>query len=111
MQHKGLGGSNAKQMAVTYTMIAQKSVPAMAPTSQTKKNSQNGTRKAPPKVTAKPEVNQEIATPPAQAPESVRQPTSGPNIHLDIQVHIPVNATAEQIDQIFASMAKHLYPK
>lgn len=34
---------------------------------------------------------------------------SGPNIHLDIQIHIPVDASPAQIDQIFASMAKHLY--
>jgi hypothetical protein len=33
----------------------------------------------------------------------------GPTIHIDVQVHIPSDANPEQIDAIFASMAKHLY--
>lgn len=32
-----------------------------------------------------------------------------PSLHVAIQVHIPPEATADQIEQIFASMAKHLY--
>lgn len=34
---------------------------------------------------------------------------SRPSLHVDIQIHISSDATAEQIDQVFASMAKHLY--
>lgn len=32
-----------------------------------------------------------------------------PSLHIDVQIHIDANATPEQIDQIFASMSKHLY--
>lgn len=32
-----------------------------------------------------------------------------PSLHIDVQVHIASDASADQIDQIFASMAKHLY--
>ncbi len=35
--------------------------------------------------------------------------TRGPSLHIDIQVHIDPAATADQIDAIFASMARHLY--
>ena len=35
--------------------------------------------------------------------------TKRPDLHIDIQVHIDATASAEQIDFIFASMAKHLY--
>lgn len=35
--------------------------------------------------------------------------TNRPALHIDIQVHIDATASAEQIDFIFASMAKHLY--
>ena len=42
-------------------------------------------------------------------------PSSGkeliPTLHIDIQIHISADAKPEQIDQIFASMAKHLYNK
>lgn len=32
-----------------------------------------------------------------------------PALHIDIQVHISAESSADQIDQIFKSMAKHLY--
>jgi len=32
-----------------------------------------------------------------------------PPLHIDIQVHISPDASADQIDKIFESMAKHLY--
>jgi hypothetical protein len=32
-----------------------------------------------------------------------------PSLHIDMQIHISPDASADQIDQIFASMAKHLY--
>ena len=35
--------------------------------------------------------------------------TSEPSVHIDIQIHIDASATAEQIDQVFRSMAQHLY--
>ena len=34
-----------------------------------------------------------------------------PSIHIDVQIHIDSTATPEQIDQIFASMARHLYTR
>lgn len=33
----------------------------------------------------------------------------GPAVHIDIQIHISPETTAQQIDKIFESMAKHLY--
>ena len=45
-------------------------------------------------------------TPPAKPQE-----TPGPSLHIDIQIHIDSSATSNQIDQIFASMAKYLYGK
>ena len=32
-----------------------------------------------------------------------------PNLHIDLQIHISPDSTPEQIEAIFASMAKHLY--
>jgi len=47
--------------------------------------------------------NQPSLTGPLQPPSAV------PSLHVDVQIHIPPEATQEQIDHIFASMAKHLY--
>lgn len=32
-----------------------------------------------------------------------------PTVHIDLQIHLSPEVTPEQIDQMFASMAKHLY--
>lgn len=36
-------------------------------------------------------------------------PSGDPTVHIDIQIHVSPEASTEQIDQIFASMAKHIY--
>ncbi|NEW90275.1 hypothetical protein DU475_23850, partial [Rhodopseudomonas sp. WA056] len=48
---------------------------------------------------------------PAQHPNARTATASngGPSLHIDVQIHISPEATSDQIDQIFASMAKHLY--
>ena len=38
-------------------------------------------------------------------PEEMKRPA----LHIDIQIHIDPTSSAELIDTIFASMAKHLY--
>ena len=58
------------------------------------------------------ETSPELTTPPMPSPETTRQVTnrmSEPTVHINVQIHIDSNATPEQIDQIFASMARHLY--
>lgn len=55
----------------------------------------------------------------ATSKPSTDQPTVGddknidsincPNLHIDLQIHISPDSTPDQIDIIFASMAKHLY--
>lgn len=116
--HQGLGESNARQMAATFMIIAEKKLPEPGDVEPKKK---------PSRITAKPRKNL-AAVAKADLPEpgstaiatfdvddSVSQrPSTGvakaaPNVHIDIQIHIPAAATADQIDQIFASMAKHLY--
>jgi Family of unknown function (DUF5343) len=37
------------------------------------------------------------------------QVQDGPEVHIDIQIHISPESTADQIEKIFESMAKHLY--
>ncbi len=43
-----------------------------------------------------------------QQPAQPQSPAD-PSVHIDIQIHIASTAEAEQIDMVFASMAKHLY--
>ncbi len=104
--HKGFGDSNARQMAATYVMIARKSPPEPAGATANKAPSN---KVAPRKQrAATPRAIPTVATP-ASAERAVEGSGSAPNVHLDIQIHIPADASAEQIDQIFESMARHLY--
>ena len=107
LQHAGLGASNARQMAATWAMVAAKTPPdPVAPEAKAERPRTTAPKKAASKKFA--------ASPIAEAPvvtssvdrESHKQV---PRVHIDIQIHIPATATADQIDQIFASMAKHLY--
>ena len=53
-------------------------------------------------------VTEPLATSaPSQA--SINGSANGPALHLDIQIHIDASASPDQIDQIFASMARYLY--
>jgi hypothetical protein len=49
-------------------------------------------------------VAEELPSRPTQASNKV-----SPSVHIDVQIHISPEATADQIDQIFSSMSKHLY--
>jgi hypothetical protein len=50
------------------------------------------------------------AAPAAAAVSTQGAPTvKHPAVHIDIQIHISPESSAEQIDKIFESMAKHLY--
>jgi hypothetical protein len=50
-----------------------------------------------------------LHTPAEQGTASAERGGSEIALHIDIQIHISPEASADQIDQIFASMAKHLY--
>ena len=43
------------------------------------------------------------------APTATEKPR--PDVHIDIQIHIDASASAEQIDKIFSSMERYIYPK
>jgi hypothetical protein len=69
------------------------------------------TRKAKSAAT-KPKANAAGATEPrtlSLAPPLDPTPTVGPNLHVDLQIHISADAGDAQIEAIFKSMAKHLY--
>jgi hypothetical protein len=98
-------------MASTYVMIASKKLPNEdgAYERQRSSASKSNTR---PRAAQRVQGSAEgVQTRGAPDVESSRGSGTGPNVHLDIQIHIPAEATAEQIDQIFESMARHLYTK
>jgi len=109
-EHKGFGKGNARQMMTTYARIASKLVPEPAADSG-RVNTASPTKKTTTRSPApkKAEASRDAVAHEPPAPPV--KPDAGPTVHLDIQIHIPADATPEQIDQIFSSMARHLYAK
>lgn len=107
----GVGEVAARKMASFYMILAEAD-PAKAP------ESQSITTKSPNPTKQIPKNNQKKLEPSKQAfQESMQETTTGyknsnsdlPSININIQIHISSDASPEQIDQIFSSMAKHIY--
>ncbi len=112
MEHKGFGGSNARQMASTYVMVAGKVIPE-PPDGESKKAAAKKGAHTAKKPSSTPPVAKEKATPAEtlgpDGTHAAARFADGPTVHLDIQIHLPADLSPDQIDQIFSSMAKHLY--
>jgi hypothetical protein len=116
-----VGNSAKKAMAAFYLLLTEADPTKQDSTSSSAKGSKPGKPASPsskmrsPK-TKKTDLNgsngQVYLSPDAEAkiPSSPQHMSSiTPSLHIDIQIHIPPDASADQIDHIFASMAKHLY--
>lgn len=118
MRHTGGGQSSAVMQARFYASLVSGEVPSSEKAAKATKAPAAG-QKQPAKRTAKPEKvgkPTSLAQEPAQTPDAstVGLPSVGvvgalPGLHIDVQIHIDAEATSDQIDAVFASMAKHLY--
>lgn len=116
MRDTGSGEGNAKQMATFYQLLSKADVTEGEDVTKTKSSSKRSksTKVTQPKdnsanTSTTEEPNVEKPDPASEIPD--RRPSQSPTLHIDVQIHISADASAEQIDQIFASMAKHLYSK
>lgn len=127
--NQGVGEAAAKQMARTYRLIGQPSIKDPSERSARRKTATDGSapRRASaslPKARAARAADVPTKLPAHELPKRTaaeqdvrerRDDDTGkprgqqPSLHIDIQIHISADAKAEQIDQMFASMAKHLY--
>ena len=114
-QQQKFGDSNASKMAATYVMIAEKKVAEPPGDKETKGKAKKQAPGTAVRATnsisrsASPSAREDAATTSARPPQTA-PPVVRPDIHLDFQIHIAADAKPEVIEQIFASMAKHLYP-
>jgi hypothetical protein len=115
MRHTGGGQASAVMQARFYLLLTSGRLPALEKTAAARnpkatKATKATTSSAPSRVR---ELAEAVPTDREETPEApsstVSPSTQMPGLHLDIQIHIDAAATADQIDQVFASMAKHLY--
>lgn len=61
------------------------------------------------KISANKTTSMSVTNQPAVGTDKNIDSINRPNLHIDLQIHISPDSTPDQIDTIFASMAKHLY--
>jgi len=99
----GSGSGGVKKMAALYIVLAQPDLSSRS--ERTPRTSQ--TRESKPASRTTPKKNAKKAMPP-EGPGPVGEL---PGIAINLQIHISSDATPDQIDAIFQSMAKHIYKK
>lgn len=110
--HTGFGNAAAKKLAVFYMLLLDAD-----PSKEGEASAPNNSK---PPATNTPKRESVARSRPPSAPAAqaagektvserhAHRATGQPLLHLNIQIHISPEATSEQIDQIFGSMAKYL---
>ena len=106
----GVGQAAADKMIALFVLLKEGKVKDKKVSPTKKANASTSSKEAKKAPTTRTEKSLDaeplVTEPTAQnsAPVSNR-----PNLHIDLQIHISPESTPEQIECIFASMAKHLY--
>jgi hypothetical protein len=108
--HTGSGEGAAARMAALYSVLVQADT-SKAPDERTRKagQEQSGIKREK-KTVAKQEQSPRASEQAASSSKQMPLPAA-PGININLQVHISADSTPDQIDQIFASMAKHIYQR
>ncbi len=110
-----LGDNAAGKITLTFSMLKSGQIKADTEASKTVASPKKAKANKPQKNTPADNRATPVSVPPMLAvdvntptiPAAAASPT--PSVHIDLQIHISPDASPEQIDSIFASMAKHLY--
>lgn len=105
---QGVGQAAADKMIALFTLLKSEEIKEK----KAAKTPQKSTSSSPKVASKTKSQNETTATPGKEATMDVKNSGSignRPNLHIDLQIHISPESTPEQIECIFASMAKHLY--
>jgi len=103
--HSGVGEIAVRRMAALYSLLVDADV--------SKQNQEKPAKTAKP---TEPKVRESRRQPPVTPPDPeattpLPNPPAAPGVHINLEIHISADATADQIDLIFAAMAKHIYKR
>lgn len=110
--HTGLGTSAVRRMAAMYALLVEADATkesASETKGRARRTEQKSFKAKAGKASAK--VEPSGTTTVQKDAASSTQPPSSPSININLEIHISADATPDQIDQIFASMAKHIYKR
>lgn len=117
MRNKGVGRGTAGSYIPIFNILREADPTAgeeilvrkkKRSTSRKQSKSLQNTKTVTPKPATDGNAAKQIVEPPLPKPHLPSAPPT-PSVHIDVQIHISPDATASQIDQIFESIAKHLY--
>lgn len=108
--HSGAGAASVKKMVQFYTLLTEKdpSKASEAPKANGGERSKAVSATREPRK-AQPAKIQKPDPPPPPPPPAHHGRTEGPPVHINLQIHISADASADQIDQVFKSLAQHVY--
>lgn len=112
-----LGDNAAGKITSTFSMLKSGQIKADADVTKTTTAPKKAKTNKPQKSVLADNGANPVSVPPMPAvdanapimPTVAASPT--PSVHIDLQIHISPDASPDQIDSIFASMAKHLYSR
>ena len=112
--HTGSGDSACSRMAALYTVLIEAD-PATQPDGKSTKPKDRTQKKNLTKVSAPSKAVKLARSVPAPQPASLTPPSAirneGPDVSINLQIHISADASPDQIEQMFAAMAKHIYKR
>ncbi|HXR39901.1 MAG TPA: DUF5343 domain-containing protein [Terracidiphilus sp.] len=114
----GVGGAAASRMVALYSVLVEADA-----SKQPDLDKKRAAKKTPSKAASAGTAKSNLAQPPAAASKPAsdlqkdhagdssksRALTHIPEVNINLQIHISADASPDQIEQIFASMSKHLY--
>ena len=107
--HTGGGQAAVRKIAQFYILLSEAD-PSKAPSDS------EATTKAKPQVKTTPKTKKPMSLPDlapvvktGATKDSGQTPPTGPSVYINLQVHISADASTDQIEQVFANMAKHIY--
>ena len=103
------GEAAAKLLSVTFMYLCN---PSLEPSEKNTAKTSSISKSAKKIKREAREKNSETVTSNVMAnDQQTSNTTRRPTVHIDLQIHISPDSSAEQVDAIFASIAKHLYDK
>jgi len=114
MRHAGVGEGAARMMARFYQLLCRRDPsegrPEAADGPKTTRSAASKRRTAtPPSGPTPPAGGTAVPVVQPAAPSVAAGGASSPTVNIAVQVYITPDASADQIDQVFASMARHIY--
>ena len=107
----GVGEPTAKKMVRTFALLKEadlsKKIDNNATTNSSRKSGKQVKNVSSTSKKKSDSLGPTSMSAPKQPIGNTTQP--GPDVHIDLQIHISPDSTPEQIEAIFSSMARHLY--